>query len=205
MNLKISSNKYNGGISEPEFKRLLLDDPEFAQILLDTGKYIAVDPLKAKANNKNKSPSSGQATKSNIKVKTQTQHKSTDPKSKPNPKSKPKPKPIIVHKGGKGKAVDPNDPKYKKCEDPKCKICEDNTKPKPNNTKPNNTSPPNAKPKNNNISVITDDLRDKMAKIIPKYNRMAYVYDWFISNQKGVTIEILKENIKYYEGKPNGK
>lgn len=139
------------GISDEEFKRLLLDDPDFVQTLLKQQGYNEPTIIKT----------TSQKPKNII-------HRTSDPN---------------------GGNADPNDPNNEKCTDPNCKLCE----------KPNND--PKSEPNNNsNNNELSEDWLKRIAKIIPKYKNMAYVYDWYIAGDKDVDINKVKDNVIYYEG-----
>ncbi len=174
------------GISDEELKRLLKDDPDFANILLNQKNITGMQGKIIKSNKKNKAP------KKPINI---SKPKEDPPKPKQDP---PKPnnisKPIkktIVHKSNdpnNSKPLDPN--KEEMCTDPKCTICE---KPKP---KPSNK--PSSKPKNIS-NILEPNWLTRLAKLTPKYPKLAYVFDWYLGKQKGVTVPEVKDNILYYE------
>lgn len=181
------SNSLNG-LSSEDLERLLKDDPEFAKILLNKKNISGMQGKIIKSNKKNKAPK----TKPNNISKPKDDPPKPKPKQDPpKPQSKPKDPPKrIVHKSNdpnKGKELDPKTEQM--CTDPKCTIC-DKPKPQPSN-KPNN------KPKN--ISILDQGWLSRIAKLTPKYPKMAHVFDWYSGKKKGVTVLEVKDNIIYYE------
>ena len=193
------------GISKAEFERLMIDDPDFAKILMAKNKgNISISKTKNKSkSNKSKSNNISKQKPKDIPKNTPVKPEPQKPKSKDIPKNdphkniskvKPEPKKIAHKTNDPNKAT--NDPNTEPCKDPNCNICE---KPEPQKSEPKKPEPQKPEPPKN----ISDDLsmswRKRLAKLTYKYPKVAYVYDYYINKQNGVTADLVKENILFYE------